>query len=176
MAQSLSFSLVSPLFCFLSFFQPRTTGCGRMAFPTSVALCCSKPSTTCWSAASWIAASFALESGSWSPTRRMRSPLTRGRPFCHVPILSAWPSFHLLYGNCFFLTLFPTVALLDMFCSSLLAVMWSGAAQWAERCCSRHWVRVFVCYSVSRLKQHLQSWGFSSHWVTHTFIYFTALD
>lgn len=63
-------------FCFL--FQPRMMVSGRTAFPTSVALCCSKPSITCWSAASWIAALFASASGSSNPTRSTRSPSTRG--------------------------------------------------------------------------------------------------
>lgn len=62
--------------CFL--FQPRMMVCGRTASPMSVALCCSKLSTTCWSAASWIVALFALASGLSNPTRRMRSPSTRG--------------------------------------------------------------------------------------------------
>lgn len=72
----LSTHLFVPLFSFS--LQPRMTGYGRTAFPTNVARCCSKPSTTCWSAASWIAASFASASGLSNRMRRMRSPSTRG--------------------------------------------------------------------------------------------------
>lgn len=58
--------------------QLKTTAFGRTASPMSVVRCSSKPSTTCWSAASWIAVLFASGSGSWNPTRRTRSPLIRG--------------------------------------------------------------------------------------------------
>lgn len=81
MAPSLSTFFCSThisLFVLCVLFQPRLMVYGRMASPTSVALCCSKLSTTCWSAASWIVALFALASGLSSPTRRMRSLSTRG--------------------------------------------------------------------------------------------------
>lgn len=59
-------------------FQLKMTGSGRTVSPMNVVRCCSKPSTTCWSAASWIAALFASGNGLWNPTRRTRSLLTRG--------------------------------------------------------------------------------------------------
>lgn len=63
---------------FLSSFQLKTMGFGRTVSPMNVVHCCLKPSITCWNAASWIAALFALGSGLWNPTKRTRSLLTRG--------------------------------------------------------------------------------------------------
>lgn len=84
-------------------------GFGRMAFRMSVARCCSKPSTTCWSAASWIAASFVSANGLWNHTRRMRSPSTRGtskplggRVLVHVSALSPCCAHALAPWKCVF--------------------------------------------------------------------------
>ena len=80
--------------------QARRTASGRAACRTSVARSCSKPSTTCWSAASWTAALCASGSGLWSPTRRTRSPSTRGLSgsvFGGPPLCSGG-----LFGSTFF--------------------------------------------------------------------------
>ncbi len=52
---------------------------GIAAWPTSAERCSSKPSITCWSAASWTDPSFVSASGSSNPTRRMRSLSTKGK-------------------------------------------------------------------------------------------------
>lgn len=64
--------------------QARRTASGRAAFPTSAVRFCSRPSTTCWSAASWTAALSASASGSSSHIRRMRRPSIRGALRCHT--------------------------------------------------------------------------------------------
>lgn len=51
---------------------------GRAAWPMSAERCSSKPSITCWNAASWTDPLFVSASGSSNPTRRMRSPSTKG--------------------------------------------------------------------------------------------------
>lgn len=58
--------------------QVTRTAHGRAAWPTSAERCSSKPSITCWSAASWIDPSFVSASGLSSPMKRMRSQSTKG--------------------------------------------------------------------------------------------------
>lgn len=105
----------------LSIFQRRMTGCGRAAFPTSVARYCSKPSTTCWSAASWTAALFASASGSSNPMRRTRSQSTRGTwpdPFTARMFVSsscAWTCSYVLWG---------LVLLLSLSAASITLINW----------------------------------------------------
>lgn len=99
--------------------QLKTTAFGRTASPMSVVRCSSKPSTTCWSAASWIAVLFASGSGSWNPTRRTRSPLIRGTwtdllGFC--PGCYWLPSMWCTFRMCVFMFTFLMVGLLDMTC------------------------------------------------------------
>ncbi len=68
-------------FCFdyiSALFQVRRMASGRAACPTSVERSSSRPSTTCWSAASWTVALFASASGLLSHTRRRRRPLIKG--------------------------------------------------------------------------------------------------
>lgn len=126
--------------------QPRMMGCGRTVFPTSVARCCSKPSTTCWSAASWTAASFASASGLSSPTRRMRSPSTKGT-LAPLVLLSSYPccvSFGALLCTCtcavemgiFFCNHCPSSNVM-----SLVVRWWCGVVQF--RLSNRHRVLNF---------------------------------
>lgn len=117
-------------------------GFGRMAFPTSVARYSSKPSTTCWSGASWIAALFASANGLWNPTRRMRSPSTRGM-LAPLVLLSSYPRclwFMTMLCSCtftremciFMALLFLRVGLLDMLCLLMLGcdMVWCSSG-WA---------------------------------------------
>lgn len=117
----------------LSSFQLKTMGFGRMVSPMNVVRCCSKPSTTCWSAASWIAALFALGNGSWNPTRRTRSLLIRGT--LTELLLGSHPyglwlmSMSCTFRMCIFMFIFLMVGILDMICVLIEAVMYVYATQ-----------------------------------------------
>ncbi len=59
--------------------QARMMAYGRAVCLTNVELFSSRPFTTCWSAVWWTVVSCASENGLSNPTKRMRSPLTRGK-------------------------------------------------------------------------------------------------
>ncbi len=54
-------------------------GVWESGLSTNVELFSSRPFTTCWSAVWWTVVSCASENGLSNPTKRMRSPLTRGK-------------------------------------------------------------------------------------------------
>lgn len=101
---------------FLSSFQLKMMGFGRMVSPMNVVHCCLKPSITCWNAASWIAVLFALGNGLWNPTRRTRSLLTRGMLTELSPMLSL-VSVHVWFWTwkmCIFMFSFLVDGILDI--------------------------------------------------------------